>query len=570
MPECKLYQALAGAFAAEGVRAQFTLMGDGNMHWVTSLAEEHGVRTIHARHENCAAAMAMGYARATRDVGVASVTMGPGFTQIATSLTSAARGNVPLVVFAGDIPTTSRWYHQRFEQPPLSAATGAHHIAVRAVDRALECVREAFYVARFERRPVVLSVPLDLQKTKVARKDYAPSSDVIPRLEPQEPDPAAIEEAVTAILQARRPIMIAGRGAMWSNARAEIETVAEQCGALLATTLHARGLFGDHEFSLGIAGGFSHDAARALFAECDLVLAFGASLGHYTSDGGTLYPNAAVVQFDTRPRGLNQGLRVADIHVAGDARLAARALAERLSSEPKRPGLRTAATRERIRSYSDDAAFPSEPGTLDPRVAAAALNETIPNDWAIVGASGHSFYFTATQFAGRSPHDFFSFKDFGEIGSHLSYAIGVAVARGDGKAAVIDGDGSLIMHIQELETISRHGIRLLVVALNDGAYGAELHKLRKEKHHPAHAEFGRPDFAAIAHAFGLRGATITARSQFEPAFAAHADGDRAEMWNVHIDRNVIGPHYRRKHGIESAMPATVDNKASAAAAEPVG
>jgi thiamine pyrophosphate-dependent acetolactate synthase large subunit-like protein len=334
--------------------------------------------------------------------------------------------------------------------------------------------------------------------------------------------------------------------------------------------LHARGLFGEHDFSMGIAGGFSHDAARALFAECDLVLAFGASLGHYTSDGGTLYPNAQVVQIDVNPKGLNQGLRVADIHVEADARLAARALVDRLSSEATRPGLRTSGTRERIRSYADDAEFDKEPETVDPRTAAEALNEVIPKDWAIVGASGHSFYFTATQFAGRSPQDFFSFKDFGEIGSHLSYAIGVAVARDDGRVAVIDGDGSLIMHIQELETVSRHGLRLLVVALNDGAYGAELHKLRKEKRYPEHAAFGRPDFAAIAKAFGLGGATITDPSQFEDALSSHIRSGKAGMWDIHIDGNVIGPHYRRKHGIEAATPSAAGGNAPRTEADPVG
>ena len=547
-----LFQALAAAFAAEGVEAQFTLMGDGNMHWVTSLAGEHGVRAIHARHENCAVSMAMGYARASGDVGIASVTTGPGFTQIATALTAATRGNVPLIVFAGDTPTTSRWSQQHFEQPPLTAATGAQHIAVKSADRALDCVQEAFYTARFERRPVVLSVPLDLQRKACSAEGYAPSATLIPQLERQPPNADDIAEVAAAIAAADRPMIIAGRGAVASGAREDIEALAEQCGALLSTTLHARGLFDHSDYSVGIAGGFSSDMARALFAECDLVLAFGASLGHYTTDGGTLYPKARVVQIDLKPRGLNQALRVADIHVAADARLAAVALRERLGGAASRRGLRTAGTKETIRTWADDAVFDIEPGVLDPRQAVDALDAVIPKDWAIVGASGHSFYFTATGMRGRYPEDFFSFKDFGEIGSHLSYAIGVAVARDDGKVAVIDGDGSLIMHLQELETIARHGLNLLIVALNDGAYGAELHKLRIEKHYPEQAVFGRPDFARIAEAFGLGGATITEPSQVAEAFASHARSRKASMWNVHISQNVVGPHYRRKHNI----PAT--------------
>src|SRR5208283_2516762 len=134
---------LAQAFAAEGVDTLFTLMGDANMYW--------------------SAAMADNYARATGKVGVASVTCGPGYTQIMTALTMAARGNAPMVVFAGDAPIGASWYVQQIDQAPLALATGACFVPIRTIDRALDNVREAFYLARAERRPVVLSVPLDLQ-----------------------------------------------------------------------------------------------------------------------------------------------------------------------------------------------------------------------------------------------------------------------------------------------------------------------------------------------------------------------------------------------------------------------
>src|SRR4029453_8408676 len=112
-------------FATEGVDTHFTLMGDGNMHWASAMKNLDGMGTFSARHEHCACAMAMGYHLATGKVGVASVTCGPGFTQIMTALTVAARGRVPLVVFAGEAPMNAKWYNQALEQPPLAAATGA-------------------------------------------------------------------------------------------------------------------------------------------------------------------------------------------------------------------------------------------------------------------------------------------------------------------------------------------------------------------------------------------------------------------------------------------------------------
>ena len=142
----KVSDMLARAFAAEGVDHLFTLMGDANMYWSTAMAELPGMKVVHARHEHCAVAMADGYARATGKVGVASTTCGPGFTQIMTALTIAARGNVPLVVFAGDSPIAAAWYLQQIDMAPLALACGAHYVAVKHLDRLLDNVREAFLV----------------------------------------------------------------------------------------------------------------------------------------------------------------------------------------------------------------------------------------------------------------------------------------------------------------------------------------------------------------------------------------------------------------------------------------
>src|SRR6476619_2692306 len=151
MSDNQVSDVLAQAFAAEGVDPLFTLMGDANMYWSASMADNQKVRLIHARHEHCCVAMADAYARATGKVGVGSVTCGPGYTQIMTALAMAARGNAPVVVFACDAPIGASWYIQSIDQAPLALATGVHFVPIRTIDRALDCVREAFYVARAER-----------------------------------------------------------------------------------------------------------------------------------------------------------------------------------------------------------------------------------------------------------------------------------------------------------------------------------------------------------------------------------------------------------------------------------
>ena len=461
MSDNQVSDVLAQAFAAEGVDTLFTLMGDANMYWSAAMADNQATRLIHARHEHCAVAMADGYARATGKVGVASVTCGPGYTQIMTALVMAARGNAPVVVFSGDAPIGVPWYMQQIDQAPLALATGAHFIPIRTVDRALDNVREAFYVARAERRPVVLSIPLDLQKEAFPRRaDYTPSTDLVPRSQVVMPDPALVDEVVAMISASERPVVIGGRGAVWSGARGTLESLAEESGALLATTLLAKGLFDGNPFALDIAGGFSSDLTRELFAESDLVIAAGAGLGHYTNDGGHLYPNAKVVQIDTSPRGMWQGLRTADLHIKADARATAEAIAGRLRERGiRRPGWRSNAVAARIASNTPDSReFPVTPGTLDPRPVVRELDAAVPKDWDIVVAGGHCFSISMTHLQGRQAGKYHTPLDFGAIGSGLSAAIGVAVARGNDRVMLIEGDGSLYQHIQELETLRRHGL----------------------------------------------------------------------------------------------------------------
>jgi thiamine pyrophosphate-dependent acetolactate synthase large subunit-like protein len=138
-------------------------------------------------------------------------------------------------------------------------------------------------------------------------------------------------------------------------------------------------------------------------------------------------------------------------------------------------------------------------------------------------------------------------NDFGAIGSAFSIAIGVAAARGDGKVLLIEGDGSLMMHIQELETVRRHGIRMLICAVNDGGYGAEVHKFRAQGFDATESKHGRGDIAAISKGFGLRGEKITSLGRFKDLFAAHEKAGQTELWDLHVDDSIASMPYRRIH-----------------------
>jgi acetolactate synthase I/II/III large subunit len=547
MSNLPIYEMLAQAFATEGVDTLFNLMGDGNMHWATAMSKIDGMQVFHARHEHCACGMAMGYFSATGKTGVASVTCGPGVTQITTALSTATRARIPLVVFAGESPINAKWYNQAIDQAPLVTATGAHYVRAHSAKLMHEYVREAFYVARYERRPTVLGVPYDLQKqTYDGRADYKPSASYIPQPGRTLPSADSVAALADKIANAKRPIIIAGRGAVASGAKAAIEQLAEESGALLATSLPARGLFDDSPFSVGVAGGFSAEGTRELFADSDLVIAIGASLTYYTVDGGALFPKATVAQIDERPLGLRDGMQAADLFVKADAKAGAETITQELRRRGvKNGGYRSPKIAERIATAPiDPVEFPVAAGTFDPRQVIAALDRVIPKDWDLVSGSGHQAYFQ-THMRGRRPENFHVLREFGAIGNSISIAMGVAAANKSGKVLLIEGDGSLIMHIQELETMRRHGIKLLICVLNDGAYGAEIHKLRQDGLDDSGAIFGRTDFASIAKGFGLRGSNVSDLGGFAAMLRDYDAQASAEIWNIPISDQVTSPTMRR-------------------------
>ena len=181
----RVYDVLARAFTQEDVRTCFALLGDANMNWAARLAEQ-GCRMIYVRHEHCALASAMAYARKNAQVGVASVTCGPGVTQLITALPAAVRAHLPLVVFAGEAPLKSGWYNQEIDQAPLITATGAAYHRLHMPERMPVAIRDAFLQARRERRPVVVGIPFDLQaRAWDGRADLpTPSHKLLPRHSP--------------------------------------------------------------------------------------------------------------------------------------------------------------------------------------------------------------------------------------------------------------------------------------------------------------------------------------------------------------------------------------------------
>jgi acetolactate synthase-1/2/3 large subunit len=542
----RVYDILADAFAQENIEVCFALLGDANMNWAARLAAR-GCRMIYVRHEHCALAAAMAQARKNFDVAVATVTCGPGLTQLITALPAAVRAHLPVVVFAGEAPLKSGWYNQGIDQAPLIAATGAAYHALHLPERMPLAVRDAFLQARRERRPVVIGVPFDLQDRPWQGPAQLPTPawQLLPKPAPMPPHPDDLARAVQRVAQAERVVVLAGLGAVEAGAGPACRALAARVGGLLTTTLPARGLFHDDPYCIGISGSYTPEVGLEYLKEADLVVAVGASLAYHAGGGGQLWPKATTLQIDIDPVAVSQGQEVARHHLRADARLGVEALSAALPARSKT--WRTEAMAARIRdSKPDSHVFEIEPGLLDPRDVVEALERLLPQDWELVNSSGHCSWFFA-QMPSRAQARFLTIREFGAIGNGIAFAMGVAAARPKQRVVLFDGDGSLLMHVQELETIRRHGMNILVVVMNDGAYGSEIHKLRAEGMPEDGAVFGYTDLAGIARGFGLAGETVRSLDDLPRLVSGLASSEGAAVWDIHVSDKVVSRTMRRAH-----------------------
>ncbi|WP_329331271.1 thiamine pyrophosphate-binding protein [Streptomyces sp. NBC_00663] len=542
----KVYEALAEAFVKEGTSDVFGMMGDANMHWMAALADR-GVRLYEVRHEGSGLGMADGWARGAGQPGVVTTTSGPGVSQLATSMIVASRARTPLVAFCGETALGDEGATQYLDQRRFAAAIECEFIRVTRPENAQEAVRRAFYLARTESRPVMISAPFDVQITELDDydEDFAPSTALIEKTRLL-PDPARLEAACDLIQDAKRVVIIAGRGARGADAGEEILALQERTGALLATTLQAKNWLCDRtDFHVGLSGLFGDKLSMELLQEADCVIAVGASLNHYTIESGYLYPEANYIQIDTAPHLVMGNGKVADCYLQADAVTALAELTRALQDRSVRlEGFHTDQVKEHLSARVQQPEYVREPGRLDPREAIWILDHELPGDMGLVLGSGHQTDFGTMLFQ-RSRDVLSNYGMFGAIGQAPLIALGQMIARGNKPGFVVEGDASFLMHLSEFETACRYDVPLLVVVMNDQGLGAEYHKAKAKGLDPDLATISTPELGAVAQALGGGGATVRTAQELRDALARYVREPRPTVIDVRITREVLSTPYRR-------------------------
>jgi thiamine pyrophosphate-dependent acetolactate synthase large subunit-like protein len=500
-----------------GVSHVFGVVGSGNFHATNALIAA-GARFVPAAHEGGGASMADAYARVSGQLPALSVHQGPGVTNALTGVAEAAKSRTPMIVLAPEATNPRSNFY--IDLAGVAAAIGAGFRRVTAERVAIDVAEACRAATSGTGQTVVLGLPLDVQAQPAGAAQPAPWVD--PALAPWAPqrgtaqEPSPFDRLIDALAAARSPVFIAGRGATRraAAARAALTALAGRCGALLAVSAAARGLFAGDPWYLDVSGGFATPLAAELIAQADLVVAWGSTLNMWTTRHGRLISPAAIVaQVDLDPAQLGVN-RPVGIAVSGDVAAVAAACSEALAHREVRSEWRTPALRDRIAAegrwrsvpYTDETGG----GRIDPRTLSIALDDLVPAGRTVVIDSGN-FMGYPSMFLGVPDHAGFCFTQaFQSIGLGLASAIGAAIARPDRLTVAALGDGGFLMSVAELTTAARLRLPMLVVVYDDAAYGAEVHHFGPHGHSLDTVRFPDDDLAAIARGFGCAGATVRA------------------------------------------------------------
>jgi thiamine pyrophosphate-dependent acetolactate synthase large subunit-like protein len=533
----------ARALREAGVRTMFALPGGHNLPLFEG-ARVEGIRLIDTRHEENAVMMAEGWALATGEVGVASVTAGPGFTNALPGMAEVHKAGAPVVVIAGRTGLRQRGREavQDIDQLALATPITKWRDECLAVERIPQYVREAVHRARSGAPGVAyLEIPQDVfgERATPARKPWSPGH---PDARPAPPG-GDLDRAVAVLSEAERPVALAGSGAHFSGAGEALRAFAERSGMPVITTSAARGLLDDdHPRCLG---GLVHGGIA--MASSDAILVLGSKFNANLLWGGAplFPPEGKVVQVDIAPEHLG-GERLPEVGIAGDVGLTLQAMADSWTKPPGALDEWTGQARQgaatSVRSWEGECERPAKrvhPGWLA-RETARFADEL--GACSAVSDGGDSVLWGIAFFRAHRPgtHMYIG-SAFGTLGIGVPFGIAARAARPDEPVVVFTGDGAFGLSAMELDTAARHNLPLIVVVVNNGGWGDVRHEQRAFYGEEADtgAILSTMRYDLLAESVGGYGETVETPEEVRPALDRAAKAGTVAVLNVLTDPDVM-------------------------------
>ncbi|MEI7678188.1 MAG: thiamine pyrophosphate-binding protein [Betaproteobacteria bacterium] len=510
-------QAVIEMLRAEGVDHIFGICGTTTNNILTELHGRGDIRFVDTRHEQNAAFMAYGYARASGKPAVCLTTSGPGTINLITGIALAYKGRAPVIVIAGDVPREfiDRDGNQAFDLVNLFKPITCMAQHVQSTERVQEAVHNAFRTALSGKRgPVMLNIPRDLLDYKTI--DYQARTPASYRATDArvQGDREAIARAAALLASAERPLLIGGGGIIDSDAGDDAVKLAEHLDmALIPSYGHSDSLPNSHPLFIGMPGWRGSPEAHEAIHHADVVLALGSRLSQSTTawNYSILNPASKIIQVDIDSAEVGRNFAV-EVGIVGDARAVAQQLLEALRAGGKKtkPGwlAEIAQHKEKRRArLAAEAHLPTVSGEpMKPQRAYPEINKALPKDCMVTIDAGICPGLAYDRFAYDLPRSVFNYAGHGGLGMGLCTSLGTKLGRPERAAMSIQGDGGFMYSIQELNTAVRFRIPHVSIVLNNGCHGSEkAQQLRFWNSKYVAVDLDNPRFDKAAEVFGAQG-----------------------------------------------------------------
>ncbi|TET39324.1 MAG: biosynthetic-type acetolactate synthase large subunit [Dehalococcoidia bacterium] len=510
-------QILCESLIKEGVEVMFGFPGGAVLPFYDVLPDYPQLRHLLVRHEQGAAHAADGYARASGRVGVCVATSGPGGTNLVTGIAGAYLDSSPVVAITGQVarPFIGKDAFQEVDITGITLPITKHNYLVMRAEDMAAVVNEAFHIASTGRPgPILIDIPRDVfieeaefrYPDKVNLRGYKPTI---------QGHPAQVKKAAKLINEAKRPLIIAGRGVIISGACPQLKELAEKGQIPVVTTLLGIGSFPQsHVLSLGMLG--MHGMAHANMAvnAADLIVAIGMRFDdRATAKVSGFAPHAQIIHIDIDPAEIGKNVR-ADVPIVGDVKNVLEALNEQVSPQNRVDWI--SQIEEWQREHPSTAIRETE--SLLPQYVVRQIHEITRGNAIVVTGVGQNQMWAAHYFQYERPNTLISCGGLGPMGFELPAALGAKVACPEETVWCIAGDGGFQMTIQELATVVQEDLALKIAIINNRFLGMvrQWQQLFYRRRYVATPLAG-PDFVKVAEAYGIAAVKVTDRLQVIPA-----------------------------------------------------
>jgi acetolactate synthase-1/2/3 large subunit len=516
-------QILCESLIREGVEVIFGMLGGAILPIYDAFSQYPQIRRILVRHEQAAAHAADAYARVTHKVGVCVATSGPGATNLVTGIANAYMDSSSMVAITGQVarPFIGKDAFQETDITGITLPITKHNYFVSDTTELAKTIREAFFIASTGRPgPVLIDIPRDVQQEEV-EFIYPENIDLPGYKFVSRGHSVQIKRATKLINEAERPVIIAGRGVIISQAYAELQELAEKAQIPIVNTLLGIGSFpGQHKLYFGMMGMHGMACANLAVQHADLILAVGMRFDdRATGNTKGFAPNAQIVHIDIDPAEIGKNIPV-DVPIVGDVKSVVKAI----NREAKRGQhldwlLQLDQWRQEHPSLEA-----GKDGALLPQYVIRQIYEATQGDATVVTGTGQNQMWAAQYFVYTKPNSLISSGGLGTMGFELPAAIGAKVGRPGDVVWCIAGDGGLQMTIQELATITQESLAIKIAVINNGFLGMvrqwqELFYGRRY----VDTKLWNPDFTKIAEAYSIPGIRVNHREDITPAIKKAMD-----------------------------------------------